>query len=527
MTATASKSKDGSSSATRIAIIGAGMGGLGAAAQLKREGFTDIQIFDRWPSPGGTWWINKYPGLEVDTNSHVYRHSFHNYSWPQTHPTGEQVLGYVESLIQIYDLEKHLHLSTTVTSVQWNEDAQCHTLETDKGSFEAELVISAVGLLSEPNYPDWARQNVFEGEILHTGEWDNSVSLKGKKVAIVGTGSSAASVIPAISDEVAELFVYQRDPCWVLPKDSHQYTREEREKYSNPQHAQSVREDELKNIYKLIANGKITRLGTEENANAQRVAEDHLESVLGGHPELKAALTPKHPFLGKRTVIHSSYLETFTKPNVHLIPQAVTKLGPNTVVAADGSSQEVDILILATGFTASDFLSSVKIIGRDGVSLAEYWDSEPRAFLGISVPNFPNFFMLYGPNTNGSGSVLLMMELQTEFAVWVAKKIRAGKISSAEVKERYFHLYNNWLDQQCANTVFHTTRNYYKSPSGRIVTNWPLGIPVYKFMTRALRRPALKLLSKQRKPITELQPTIPAQASPVHANEDSASLKGA
>lgn len=507
----------------RIAIIGAGLSGLGAAVRFKKAGFHDVTIFDRWPAAGGTWWANTYPGVEVDTDSHVYRHSFHLYPWPQTHPTGRQVLGYVESLVQKYSLSEHLRLSTTVSRVEWQEDSQSYAIDTDTGRFEAEILVSAVGLLSEPSYPEWADRTIFTGPIIHTAEWDHSVSLQGKKVAVIGTGSSAASVIPAIADEVDELIVYQRDPAWVLPKNCREYTGEERIKLVNPWYARAARFKALRDIYKFIADGRITQTGTAENLAAQQAALQHLESVLGDYPELKQLMTPKYPFLGKRALVHGEYLKTFTKSNVHLIPQAVTGLTPTGIVSADGEECEVDVVILATGFRASDFISSVNVTGRGGLDLHAYWNSEPKAFLGIVVPNFPNFFSLYGPNTNGSGSVMLMMEIQAKFAVWAAKRLRSGKATSVEVREGIFNLYSDWIDRECAKTVFHTTNNYYKSPSGRVVTNWPRGIPLYQIMNWLLRRPAMKSTLH---PVSGRFPLVPAdgvaaQVHPERNNEGS------
>jgi cation diffusion facilitator CzcD-associated flavoprotein CzcO len=472
----------------RVAIIGAGFGGIAAAVSLQRAGITRFTVYERSPATGGTWLDNRYPGAATDAASHIYSFSFAPYDWPRTHMDHKALQAYAEHVVDRCGLRKHLRTGAAVVSAYWDEARRCYVVTLADGTRdEVDAVISAVGLFARANWPDWPGLADFRGDVVHTAHWDDRIDLKGKRVAVVGTGSSAAQVVPAIADHVASLTLFQREPGWLLPKADRDFKTWERS---------LLKLWPLQKLYRLKLylrqeirewNGAFFKPGAWSYEKAKETALAYIDEVFAGRPDLKEAVTPRYPFYGKRAVISSDFYPALTKPNVTLVPRAVREVTPTALVDAAGGVHEADVIILCTGFAVQDYVSTFRLTGRGGVTLAERWSGEPEAFAGVMVDGFPNFFMIYGPNTNG-GFIISNLEWQARFAALEIRRLADRGLATVEVTPDAVARYNAWLKTRLAGTSFSAGNNYFKSASGRITTQWPDNATQYAARLEWLRR---------------------------------------
>lgn len=487
----------GRSEKPSVIIIGGGLGGIAAAVNLKKAGLHAFTIFERSAGPGGVWWDNRYPGVEVDVSSHLYSYSFKRFDWSRTHADQAELQRYLEEVIDDFDLRSHFRFETKVERVEWDGSRGYYVWTSDGDEHYCRAVISAVGLLNEPRFPDWPGLAGFEGPIFHSARWDPHVELAGKTVAVVGTGSTAAQIVPAIAEEAKQVTLFQREPGWIFPKGDRVFSEEERAILSgNWAH----RRERLRLFWQIERGqffGSIHRPGTKLNSLRERQAREYIAHAFKDRPDLQEAVTPRYPYAGKRPVLSSSFYPSLLRNNVTLVPHAVTSVSPTAVIDASGTEHRADVLILATGFQPTNFLVTFDIVGRGGRSLREMWGSDPQAFLGITVPAFPNFFMLYGPNTNG-GEIVSQLERQAEYAVRTIWQLRNRRIDAIEVRPWFYEIYNEWLQRAIAKTSWVVSNNYYKSESGRVVTQWPYGAVIYRVLSKLLRRPSQSIeLSKE------------------------------
>lgn len=478
----------------RVIVIGAGFSGLIAGIELRRAGFGNFTIYEREASFGGTWYVNRFPGCAVDTESEIYRLSYLPYNWSRSHATGGEVLQYMQYAVDRFGLSSHIQCKSVVRLVEWDEDRSTYKVRLADGrEDEANVVISAVGMLSEPNYPDWPGLDSFEGTVVHTAHWDSAIDYRHKRIAVVGTGSTSAQVVPEMAKKAAQVLVFQRQPGWVLPK-TETFEQAEAGPTANPQ--QDLAHDEarrmaLKAAAQLFADGRLSQLGSEANRSAKEFAEAHLRASLKGRPDLVDKVLPNYPFLGKRPVQSNEFYPALMRDNVKLVAGAVTGATPRGLIDAEGVEHEVDVVVLATGYRATEYLRSFDVLGRRGRSLQSFWGGEARAYLGVAVPQFPNFFMIYGPNTNATGSLLQMFEEQALFGVECLRVMEQEGVAAMEVSEQAFIDFNEWLDKCFENSAFRSTRNYFVSESGRVVTNWPRSVQRYCDMLRVGRATAM------------------------------------
>ncbi|NKX55881.1 flavin-containing monooxygenase [Arthrobacter mobilis] len=474
-----------------MAIIGAGFSGIAAGIKLKEAGIENFTIYEKSPNVGGVWWDNRYPGAEVDTPSVLYSYSFRPWRWSRTHVRQAELLEYLEAVVDEYGLGRHIRTRCEVESAVWNEDRQRYTVLLKDGRVERfEAVVSAVGLLSDPRYPDWPGLEDFAGPRFHTSRWDHTVDLSGKTVAVVGTGSTAAQVVPSIAPVAGQVKMFQREPGWVLPKGARDFTTSERAAMNSHAAQRIVRAMMLMRREKAQYRNASWRPGTPENAAAEKAARTYIDTVFAERPDLREAVTPGYPFGGKRPILTDDFYPSLTRENVTVVPRAVSRVTKRGLVDAGGQEHEVDILVMSTGFK-SDFVSTVEVIGRDGRSLNEVWNGEPQALLGIMTTGFPNFFMMYGPNTNG-GAIVTHLEAQADYVVAAIKLLARGRASSVEVRDSVSQWFNSVIQQRLAGASFEGASNYYKSATGRIVTQWSDGAIVYSVLTKLLRRAAWK-----------------------------------
>lgn len=473
----------------RVAVIGAGFSGIAAGIELRRKGIEDFVIFDKHPDVGGTWWANRYPGAEVDLESHIYSFSFERSDWTRTHVEWHELLDYLRRVAAKWGLLEHMRFEEKVDAVTWSDHTSTWSLTTasgtDHGTFSA--VISAVGFLNVPLIPPFARgDNEFEGVMCHTSSWPDGLDMTGKRVAVLGTGSSAVQIVVEAAAVAQEVAIFQIEPNWLLPKNSRDFTPEERKASKNPLVYRWKR-------FRLYADydlrqARSQHARTDGKANRERAARsrEFLHRSLADRPDLLEACTPAFPFEGRRTVISDTYYPALKQNHVHLVPRPVTSLTRTGVVDADGVEHEVDIVVFATGFDAANYLSSYQVTGEGGADLHKVWDGAPEALLGMMVPGFPNFFMMYGPNTNAV-PLVSFYEAQAAFAAALVARLKDPSKSVITVNPEAFRAFNDWIQAQLRRTVWAETTSYFKSGTGRVVSQWPFSASSYILRTKLAR----------------------------------------
>ncbi len=478
----------GPSGTPRVVVVGAGFGGIGAGVKLKRAGIDSFTIYESSLGVGGTWWDNSYPGAEVDVNSNLYCYSFKSHEWTRTHARQSELQKYLEDTVDTFGLRPHLQLNVTVQSATWDEDRHIWSVTLDTGSVdECHAVISAVGFLNVPRLPDWPGLEDFQGPAFHTARWEHQHDLTGKVVAVVGSGSTATQVVPAIQPIAKKIYLFQREPGWVMPKGERDLTEAERAVFAKRWRRALDRWRLRYVIEKGLWGGGLFRPGSKLQAKRQRTCLDYIAREFADHPDLRDAVTPTYPYPGKRPIIASTYYPTLKKENVELVPKAVSRVTPTGIVDAEGVERAVDVIVEATGFHAANYLARLCVKGRGGETLRERWAGEPRAYLGITVPRFPNFYMLYGPGTNG-GEIVSMLEAQAEYAVRALNRMRRERVTAIEVKPLFEGLWYLWLQSKMEGTSWTMSNNYFTSATGKIVTQWPSGNMVYRVLTKSLGR---------------------------------------
>lgn len=471
----------------RVAVIGGGFGGIAATIALRRAGIEDIVVFERSSGVGGTWFDNRYPGAQTDAASHMYCYSFARYDWSRTHVGHQELREYLDHVVDRFGVRRHFRFGESVTSVEWDDEAGEQVVRTASGGVHRfDAVISAVGMFTAPKLPDLPGLADFAGQIVHTAVWDESLDFEGKRVAVIGTGSSATQIVSTIAGQAKQVVVYQRQPGWLLPKGDRDFSGLERAVYRLPLIWRINRLRLYLRQERREFRGGFFRDGTPANRRAKQLALDTIARVFADRPDLADAVTPNYPFGGKRAVLSSSFYQSLLRDDVELIPQRVVSCTPDGVIDSAGEYREADVLVMATGFHAASYLDTLRVTGRGGVGLHAYWAGEPTAFLGITVPGFPNFFMLYGPNTNG-GFIVPNLERQSSYAAKEIARLRRPGVRAVEVSAAVTERYNRWLQRKLARTAFASTDNYFQSASGRIVTQWPLTATFYAFLTVVLR----------------------------------------
>lgn len=478
----------------KVGIIGAGFGGIATAIKLQQRTSAEFTIFEQSDGVGGTWWANRYPGCEVDIHSHAYSFSFVRYDWPRTHARQPELLQYANYVVDKFDLRKHIRLGTRVTEVTWIDADQEYLVRTDKNeTFRFNAVVAALGLLSNPRYPDWPGLEQFDGVTFHTARWREDVDLAGKTVAVVGTGSTAAQVVPSIAPTVKQLYVYQREPGWIEPKYERDFTTRERWMYKR--FPLLFKLNRVRLFYKSIVRFKGFDIGSKRQQYMREMCRSFINTTIKD-PETQAAVTPDYPWGCKRPVLASTYYAAFNAPNVELIPHPVVSVTPTGLVDSTGRETPVDVLVLSTGFQPTKFLATVKVSGVGGLDIQQAWRERTAAFLGITVPRFPNFFILFGPNTNGGLSIIAQLERQAEVAADAVARMERTGTRVTDTDPRATARYVRWIDRRLAkyaSAMDSSCTNYYHSESGANITQWPGTHITYLFATRLLWRFGLRV----------------------------------
>jgi len=458
----------------RVAILGAGFGGLGMAIRLKQAGMDDFVVLERDEEVGGTWWANTYPGCQCDVPSHLYSYSFAlNPNWTRTYPLQPEIRDYLGELTDRYGVRPHLRLNCAVERADWDDEEGVWRLDTTDGPIAARVVIAAPGPLTEPSFPDIPGIEDFGGVMFHTARWNHEHDLTGRRVAVVGTGASAIQTVPQIQPIAEHVTVFQRTPPWVVPHRDRPITDFERRLYQSLPPAQRTVRTAVYLGRELLVTGLAYR--PQLMKVVQKAAEAHLAKQVPD-PVLRAKLTPDYVLGCKRILPSNQWYPAITKPNVEVVPNAVTEIRPDGVVGADGVLHEADTLIFATGFHVTDVPFAQFIRGRDGVSLDDLWQGSPQAYRGTTVPGFPNLFWLIGPNTGlGHSSMVFMIESHLNYVIGALGAMERGGATRIEVRPDVYDAYNADIQARLGGTVWNTggCSSWYLDRNGRNSTIWP------------------------------------------------------
>jgi cation diffusion facilitator CzcD-associated flavoprotein CzcO len=451
-----------------IAIIGAGFAGIGTAIQLKKAGIQSFTMFERAGEIGGTWRDNTYPGAACDVPSHAYSLSFEpNPSWSRAFAESGEIQEYLLGLVEKWKLRPHLRTNTEITEARFDETAGTWILTTDDGdTFTARAVVSGVGGLVDPAWPDIKGLQSFRGELFHTARWNHDFDLTGKNVAVIGTGASAVQVVPALAPQVARLSVFQRTPAWVVPKPDVRYSERARRFYARfPLALQASR---LANFWMSELFGPVIFLNSDRlSAIGQKASLRHLRSQVSD-PELRAKLTPSFQFGCKRMLISSDYWSSFERENVDLVTEPIEEIRSEGIETQDGVLHEANAIVLATGFALGLATAPFPVIGRGGRTLDEAWSRGAVAYKGMTVSGFPNWFVLMGPNTGpGHTSVLVYTEAQIHYALQAIRKLKDEGIRYVDVRQDVQDRYNAGLQKRMKHMSWSSGCNsWYLSADG-------------------------------------------------------------
>lgn len=457
----------------RIAIIGAGFSGLGAAIRLKREGIEDFVVLERADDLGGTWRDNDYPGCCCDIPSHVYSFSFElNRAWTRGFASQAEILDYLRRAARKYDVVRHIRFEDEMQSAAWDEHAQRWVIDTTRGRLSAQVLVSATGPLSDPSIPDLPGLGDFAGTVFHSARWNHDHELAGERVAVIGTGASAIQFVPQIQPKVARLHVFQRTPPWVIPRLDHRITPVEHWVLRwIPFSSALVRTLLYWALEVRVVGFRRPRLMQA----ASRLARWHLGRQVPD-PELRAKLTPDYTLGCKRILVSDDYYPALTRPNVEVITDGAREVRRHSVVTTSGTEIEVDTIILGTGFHVTDSPAASRVRGRGRLTLAEAWTPSMQAYLGMSVAGFPNLFMIIGPNTGlGHNSMVFMIESQLNYLMGCLGEMRRRGATTVEVRPEVMAAFNQEIDRAMRGTVWNTGRcsSWYLDSTGRNSALWP------------------------------------------------------
>ncbi len=457
-------------------IVGTGFGGMGAAIQLKRLGINDFVMLDREDDLGGTWHVNRYPGLAVDIASVTYSYSFEpNPHWRHWYARGPELKQYAEHVADKYDLRRHMRFNAAVDGARWDDEAQEWEVAVAGGEpVHGSYLITATGFLSQPRLPDIEGVGDFAGTVIHTAKWDDSAELDGKRVAIIGTGATAVQLIPELAKRAGHLTVFQRTPIWVTPKLDFTMPSAVRQLFAKAPVTQKVaRKVNSAWLEAMMVTAVIHyRQGKVFNQIAARIAKRHLHDQIKD-PAMREVLTPDYSFGCKRPTFSNTYYPSFNRDNVDLETTSIERITPTGVTTTDGREHEVDVLVLATGFDMWDAnFPAISVIGRDGKDLGKWWRSTRfQAYQGIAVPGFPNFLSLASPYSYSGLSFFTTIEGQMKHIDRLLTEVRRRGATTFEVRDPANEEFLGWVTERLDDSVFSlgqcaTARSYYFNQHG-------------------------------------------------------------
>jgi cation diffusion facilitator CzcD-associated flavoprotein CzcO len=485
------------SNATGVVIIGAGFSGLGMAIQLLKAGRRDFVLLEKADDVGGTWRENTYPGCGCDIPSHVYSFSSDlNPAWTRSYSGQQEIWDYLKRLTDSYGLREYIRFGVEVSSARWDADEQLwHVLSADGDTYRGRAMVNGFGLLHVPRMPELPGLERFEGDAFHSAQWNHDVDLRGKRVAVIGTGASAVQFVPRIAPEVGELYIFQRTPGWLVPKADH----------TMPEWAKRLfeRVPLTQQVYRKATWLRLESQAPAFNGNqtaqkfAQRMSLRHLHNQVQD-PELRRKLTPSYRTGCKRVLPSNDYFPVFNRPNVHLVDGGAVSVTETGVVDRDGVEREVDVIIFATGFQVMERLGTLKVSGRDGADLAETFDEHGlESYLGITVSGFPNLFFLLGPNTGlGHNTVVFMIEQQIKYVLRCLRLLDRTGAAALDVRPEAQQRFNADIQRKLSKGIWSRggCASWYLDSNGVNRAIWPGFSGTYWFATRKVRTSDYELL---------------------------------
>ncbi|MFZ5668728.1 MAG: flavin-containing monooxygenase [Pseudomonadota bacterium] len=470
-------------------IIGAGFGGLCAAIKLNEAGFGRIAALEKGDRIGGTWRENTYPGACCDVPSRLYSYSFAlNPDWSRAYSPHDEIRAYMERTADRFGVSGCFRFGAEVETAVWDETAGLWTVTLKGGeTLSAPVLVSALGQLNKPSFAGIPGREAFRGECWHSARWRHDVDLTGKTVGCIGAGASAIQYIPEIAKVAGKVIVFQRTPNYVVPRLDRAFTALEKRLFRAVPAL-----DRLNRwfIWKMMdLRFRAFKRGTRSAQNFRKLALKYLDGVVTD-PVLNAKLRPDYEIGCKRILVSDDYYQALTRDNVELVTEAVETVTAEGVRTTAGTRHACDVLIYGTGFVTTDFVSPVEVVGQGGRTLARAWADGAEAYLGVTVAGFPNFFMLYGPNTNlGHNSIIVMIEAQVGYVVEAMKALRARSAKALAVREEAYRRYNAQLQRDLEDTAWAgSCSSWYKTASGKITNNWSNDTATYR---RLMKTPAL------------------------------------
>lgn len=480
-----------------VAIVGAGLSGLGMAIQLKRAGIDDFLVFEKSTEVGGTWWENTYPGCACDTMSLLYSYSFEpKRDWSRMFPRQAEILDYLKHCVEKYRVRRHIRFGTTITGAHYDDEAGQWRLFTAGGEVvRARVAVIALGLLHVPHYPSISGREGFQGAMFHSAQWDHGQDLAGKRVAVVGSGGSAVQFVPEIADRVGGLTIFQRTPPWVLPKPDRRLTGLERGLFRTLPATQWAYRAAIYWAHEAL--GVALRTGPLLSL-VEMVALRHLRRQVPD-PELRRKLTPDYRLGCKRPLVSNEYYRTLNRPNVELVTAGIERISGHAVVTADGTEHPADTIIFGTGFHATDVFqqTNVDIVGKGGVKLLDAWRDGMEAYLGMTTTGFPNLFFLLGPNSLGDNSTIFMIEAQIHYILrWVRLLQADPRVREIAVRPEAQVAFNAAIQRRLRRAVWSVggCTSWYLDADGVNRTLWPGSTATYWLRTRRPRTRDLELV---------------------------------
>ena len=469
----------------RIIVVGTGFSGLCMGVKLREQGEEDFVLLERAGDVGGTWRDNTYPGCACDVESHLYSFSFEpNPNWSRLYAPQPEIFAYLKHVATKYDLLRHIRFHANLTGARWDEARKLWVVKAEDGRvFEGEVLVSGMGGLSNPAYPNVPGIETFQGRAFHSATWDHGFNLEDKRVAVIGSGASAIQFVPAIAPKVAHLSYFQRTPPWVVPKMDRPVRPEERADFAaNPWRQRMAR---TKLYWTLEARFLAFKFKPEWMNLVAKVGKHRIRKHIKD-PVLQAKLTPDYTPGCKRLLISNEYYPTLARTNVEVVTEGIERVVPQGVLTKDGRLHEVDAIVFGTGFKVQDPIPKGTVFGRGGADLAEVWKQGAEAHMGITVAGFPNFFMLMGPNTGlGHNSMVFMIESQAHYITEALKVMKERRIRALDVKPEVQKRFVDGVQKELERTVWQSgCKSWYVNEQGRNTAAWPGFTFAYRFKTR-------------------------------------------
>jgi len=457
----------------RVVVVGAGFSGVALAIRLRRAGLDDLVILEQEDDLGGTWYVNTYPGCQCDVPSLLYSLSFApNPEWTRTFAPQPEIEAYLRNVADRYDVKRLIRFGTELTGARWDDGTNRWIIDTPGGTVTADVLLLATGFLSEPALPAIDGLDRFEGTVFHSARWRHDHDLAGERVAVIGTGASAVQFVPTIQPTVGRLTLFQRTAPWVLPRPDRPFTGRERWLYRRSALAARLSRARIYWTRELMVLMFAKYPGLAEFA--ARPARRHLEDQVPD-PGLREKLTPHYALGCKRVLLSNEYYPALGQPNVEVVTDSIDRVLPHAVVTTDGTEHPVDTIILGTGFEATEPPIARRVRAADGRTMRQHWGDSATAYLGTTVPGFPNLFFVVGPNTGlGHSSMIFMIESQANYIVDALKTMSARNLAAVSVTPAVVDRFNEEIQRQLSRSVWNTgCSSWYRDASGRNTTLWP------------------------------------------------------